>query len=267
MDWDRAYDNRAAIADAADYPSRWGAEAESFRKSLGARARLGIAYGDHQREQLDLFLPEGSAKGLVTFIHGGYWLRFGKDFFSQLARGARQHGWAVAIVQYTLCPKIRVSGITRQIGAAIASAARQIEGPIRLAGHSAGGHLATRMICRDTPLPVGIQARIQHVLSISGVHDLRPLLNTAMNGELRLDAAEAASESPALAHPLSDIPVTCWVGADELPEFRRQNALLANIWSGLGAETACIEAPERHHLDVIDELACPDSAMIEKFLE
>ena len=38
----------------------------------------------------------------------------------------------------------------------------------------------------------------RNVVSICGLHDLRPILKTTMNKTLRLDAAEAARESPAL---------------------------------------------------------------------
>jgi hypothetical protein len=38
-------------------------------------------------------------------------------------------------------------------------------------------------------LPGEVLARIRRVVSISGVHDLRPLLATKMNSELRLDRA------------------------------------------------------------------------------
>ncbi len=51
------------------------------------------------------------------------------------------------------------------------------------------------------------------------------------------------------------------MGSAERAEFVRQNALLANIWRGLGAETAEIVEPDRHHFDVIDALAEPDSPL------
>ncbi|MEE8454698.1 MAG: alpha/beta hydrolase, partial [Limibaculum sp.] len=138
--------------------------------------------------------------------------------------------------------------------------------PIRLAGHSAGGHLVTRMLCEGAPLPIAVAARIVSVLSISGVHDLRPLLRTAMNEDLQLDRAEAAAESPALLAPRPGVPVTCWVGSAERPEFRRQNALLANIWTGCGVATRAVEEPGRHHFNVIDGLCEPDSPLTEALL-
>ena len=263
MDWDDAYNNGNHIPGSADFPPRWAVEATAFRDRLTAagRSRLDIAYGTTTRERLDLFLPEGMALGLVVFVHGGYWRAFGKSDWSHLATGAVARGWAVAMPGYTLCPQIRINGITRQIGAAITAAARELGGPIRLAGHSAGGHLVTRMLCDDAPLPEAVSTRIASVLSISGVHDLRPLLNTALNDDLNLDRAEAAAESPALLNSRPHVPVTCWVGADERPEFRRQSALLANIWTGCGVETRAVEESARHHFDVIDGLTDPDSPL------
>ena len=108
--------------------------------------------------------------------------------------------------------------------------------------------------------------RIEHVLSISGVHDLRPLLKTAMNADLQLDHVEARGESPCLRSPVAGSRVTCWVGADERPEFIRQSALLANIWRGLGAETKAVREEGKHHFDVIDSLARPDGKLTEALL-
>ena len=75
-----------------------------------------------------------------------------------------------------------------------------------------------------------------------------------MNQTLRLDEAEAMQESPALLRPMAGARVTCWVGSNERPEFLRQAALLANIWTGLGARMAEHQAKGRHHFDVIEEL-------------
>lgn len=260
-DWDDAYENAGHIDGAADYPPRWEAVAKAFRDRLGGRADVGVAYGDGARNVMDVFSPEGAAAGLVIFVHGGYWRRFDRTLWSWLAAGPLARGWAVAAPSYTLVPEVRIGRITKEVGRAVETAAARTTGPIRLVGHSAGGHLASRMICEGGPLSAETRARIANVVSISGVHDLRPLLGTAINDDLHLDAAEAAAESPALLAPMGGARITCWVGADERPEFVRQSALLANIWTGLGAETQSVEAPGRHHFDVIDELADADSGL------
>lgn len=262
-DWDDAYANSAYIADSDSYVKYWAKASEEFREQMLAagRAELDLAYGDAQREKLDLFMPEGTPKGLFVFVHGGYWLSFDKSAWSHLAKGPLAHGWAVALPSYTLAPEARLSTMTQQVGAAILYAATKVEGPIRIAGHSAGGHLVSRMMCADTPLSPEVQDRLKHVISMSGLHDLRPLMNTRMNEGLQLDLAEARAESAALREPLENVNLTCWVGADERPEFLRQNQLLANIWTGLGVETNAVEVPGKHHFDVIADLEVQDSAL------
>ncbi|OCP10089.1 MULTISPECIES: alpha/beta hydrolase [unclassified Ensifer] len=256
-DWDDAYANGSNIARGDRWPEAWVKPAEAFRDALSAsgRAKLDLAYGERPRNRMDLFFPEGSAKGLVVFVHGGYWLQLDKSFWSHLAAGAVANGFAVAMPSYTLCPELRIGGIVEEVAGAISQAAQLVEGPLMLTGHSAGGHLVSRMITTTAPLSPQVQDRIRNVVSISGVHDLRPIMSTAMNEKLAIDEAEALSESPALLRPMRNARITCWVGGGERAEFLRQNALLANIWTGLGAATAAVVEPDRHHFNVIDGLA------------
>lgn len=262
-DWSDAYANRAHIPDGDGYPPRWAEAAAAFRAGLAAdRRREDIAYGAHPRERWDLFLPEGAPAGLLVFVHGGYWRLFDRSLWSHLAAGPLARGWAVAMPSYPLAPEVRITAITRSVAAAVAAAAGEVTGPIVLSGHSAGGHLVTRQVCMDGPLPKPVLGRVARVVSISGVHDLRPLLWTDINEDLRLDAAEAAAESPALLRPVPATRVHAWVGDAERPEFVRQTTLLANIWTGLGAEMAQTIEPGRHHFDVIDGLATPGSPLL-----
>ncbi|TDH38364.1 alpha/beta hydrolase [Pseudohoeflea suaedae] len=267
-DWDLAYSNRDHSPDWPSFIEKWTAAAAAWRARLAKEGRMkaDVTYGDGERNKLDLFLPEDEPQGLAIFIHGGYWRSFDKSLWSHLAEGALANGFAVAMPSYTLCPQTTISGITREITAAIECAAGLVDGPIRLSGHSAGGHLVTRMICTDTTLSSATLARIGPVLSISGVHDLRPLIRTEMNADFKLTREEAAAESPALLTPLEDRKVTCWAGGAELPEFIRQNDLLANIWTGMGMDTEIVHEPGKHHFSVVDSLADRHSALTQKWL-
>lgn len=268
-DWDAAYDNMGHVADSAAWPDRWAAAAAAFRAALPAdRRRAALPYGRHPRERVDLFLPEGSAAaGVVIFVHGGYWKRFAPDLFSHCAAGPLARGWAVAMPGYPLAPEARIASIVRSVGGAVAQIATALPGPIVLAGHSAGGHLAVRQVCADAGLPERVAARIARVVSISGIHDLRPLLRLALNAELRLDPAEALAESPALLAPREGASVHVWVGDAELPEFVRQSTLLANVWTGLRAEMSQTIAPGRNHFDVIEPLADADSELVAALID
>jgi arylformamidase len=264
MDWDDAYANSPYIPDADAIVAGWPVAAAGFRNATAGE--LDIPYGAGPREHYDLFLPEGEPRGLFVFIHGGYWMAFGKSDWSHLAAGAVARGWAAVLPGYELCPQARIPEITAQIGAAINQAAGHVTGPLVISGHSAGGHLAARMVCADSPIKPAVRSRISHVLGISGLYDLRPLMRTLMNETLQLTEDEARRESPALLEPLPGTRITVWVGADERPEFRRQTAVLAEQWRSAGASVRHVEAQGRHHFDVIAPLAEPESGLTQAAL-
>lgn len=251
MNWDDAYANAAYIEGADAFPARWASKAAAYRNETGAE--LDVAYGDGARHCFDLMKPSGKPKGLFVFVHGGYWLRFDKSSWSHFARAAVANGWAAAVPSYDLAPDVRISDITNQIAKAVIKAAEAVDGPIILAGHSAGGHLVARMSCEGV-LPDDVASRITRVIPISPVSDLRPLMKTSMNADLKLDAAECGTESPVFGTPHSNIDVTVWVGAEERPVFLDQARWLAEAW-------ACdlLVAGGKHHFDVIDVLSDPDS--------
>lgn len=250
------YANGDVIPGGADYPPRWAAAAAAFRAGLGERAETGIAWGKAPRQTFDLFRPEGTPRGLVVFIHGGYWMAFDPSWWSHLAAGPLAQGWAVAMTGYTLAPEARIGAITREtVRAVTAAAARVPEGPLVITGHSAGGHLAARLACADLAPPFA--RRLKRVVPISPLADLRPLMKTGMNAKLRLDAIEAAAESPALHPHRPGVDCTVWVGGQERPAFLWQARLLSEVW-----ECPWHVAPGRHHFDVVDDLAKPDSALV-----
>jgi acetyl esterase/lipase len=264
VDWDDAYANAAHIPGGDAYPPRWEAQAAAFRAGIGERLREGLPYGPHPRQRFDLFLPAGAPRGLLVFLHGGFWRAFDRGTWSHLAAGPIEAGWAVAMPGYVLAPEARIAAITAMVAGAIAAAAAEVPGPIRLCGHSAGGHLVTRQVCDDSRLPQDVAGRVDRVVSISGLHDLRPLLGTGMNAEaLKLDPAEAAAESPALGLPRQGARVHVWVGDGERPEFVRQTTLLANVWTGVGADMEQTIEPRRHHFNVVEGLTHPGSSLLE----
>lgn len=260
-DWDDAYANGAHVPGSAAYPDLWASAAEAFRAGW-ANTSLDVAYGVSERQKLDLFRPQGTSRGLLVFVHGGYWLRFDKSFWSHFAAGALQCGWTVALPSYDLAPAASIGDITRQIGSAITFAADQQDGPVCLTGHSAGGHLVTRMVCDNSPLDTKTLRRLENVVSISGLHDLRPLCKTSMNDSFCLSEAAAAEESPALRVKNANCTVTAWVGAAERPEFVRQSRLLSETWP----RTRLHVEPDRHHFDVIDALEDPESQLVRTVL-
>ena len=255
-DPDRDYANGAFIPGGPDYPPSWVAQAAAFRAALGPRARLDLPYGLAPRQQMDLFLPEGTPKGLLVFVHGGYWHLFSKDEWSHLAAGPLARGYAVAMPSYTLAPEARIAAMTQEIAQACRTASAMVPGPLVVTGHSAGGHLSARMGCAD------ISAPVTRVVPISPLSELGPLTLTQMNETLAIDTAEAASESPARLPLRPGTMAHVWVGADERPAFLMQARTLSEEW-------ACpwTADPGRHHFDVIDAMEDPASPLCAALLD
>lgn len=256
---DRAYANGAFIADADRISARWPVAAAAYRAALGARAVTDQPYGQGARQKFDLFRPEGAVRGLMVFVHGGYWMARERSDWSHLAAGANARGWAVVMPSYTLAPEARIGAMVVEVARAVARATALIapRGPVVVTGHSAGGHLAARLACADQTVAVA------RVVPIAGLADLEPVRQAGeMNLTLRLDEGEVAAESPARLARRPEVACHVWVGGQERPSFLWQARTLSEAWS-----CPWTVAAGRHHFDVIDDLADPDSALMGVLLE
>ncbi len=132
-----------------------------------------------------------------------------------------------------------------------------------LCGHSAGGQLVAMMFATDwraQGLPVPPFAA---GVSLSGVHDLEPLVQASMNADLRLDVAEARRVSPVHHAPRSRAPLYVAAGADETAEFLRQSQLMFDAWPANRPPgmTAPRFIPNRNHFTVVLDFADPASEL------
>lgn len=257
MDWDRAYQNGAFIPGSETLAADLARDAAAFRAGLGGRLQADVPYGPGARHRFDLIHPEGAARGLMVFIHGGYWLAFGRESWTHYAAGALARGWTVALPSYTLAPEARIAAMTQEIATAVRAAAELVAGPVVVTGHSAGGHLSARMACADIDLP-----RVVRVVPISPLADLETLVLTKMNENLRLDVAEVAAESPSRLQRRDGVSAHVWVGGQERPAFLWQARILSEDW-------ACpwTVAPGHHHFSVIEDLRDPSSALMATLLD
>lgn len=255
MDLEAEYNNRARVPEHGDIIAGWATDAAAFRASHGGR--LDVAYGEHERQRLDIFAPPGAARGMCLFIHGGYWQALDKNSFSHLARGVIEHGIAMAVMSYRLCPEVSIADIIDDARAACRLVSEIHGGPIAVCGHSAGGHLAAAVVAGADDgdgLSTG-------GLGISGLYDLRPLVATSINTALRLDEASAVKASP-LAWPApAGARFAAFVGGDESDEYIRQSRTLEACWSGVGVDCRAVIETGHNHFTIPALLAEPESAM------
>ncbi len=235
------YDTAAtASEDVGAHFARWRAWSDEVRATV-LQAR-DLRYGPSPDETLDLIVPHTGAP-LLVFFHGGYWRRLHKDDATYVAHGFAPHGVATAIVNYGLAPALRLEDIVAQARRAVAwlraNAGEHGADPERIvvAGHSAGGQLAA-MCAVDAPVAA--------VATLSGVHDLRPLVGSFVNEWLALDDGRAAALSPLLLAPAAPTPVLAATGARESDAFRAQGRDFAAAWAARGCPATYEDTPDDH---------------------
>ena len=262
---ERGYNNRAAVP---DHP-RWLAHypEASARTRAALNPELDLRYGPGPKETLDLFVPAGGARGTFVFWHGGYWRSFDKSDFSFVAEPFVARGHAVAVVNYDLCPDVSIATIVdearRAIQWIVREGATHGADPARIVvgGHSAGGHVAAMLYTIDWAEHGLAQDPIVGGISLSGVHDLAPMVQFSFNVDFKLDEAEAVRLSPTNLQPRSRVPLLLAAGADETSEFIRQTQALWEAWPAnrpAGASEPML-IPGRNHFTVVADFADTES--------
>ena len=261
---DAQYNNRARVADHVQVLANW-AQASALARSGAPQAQLDLPYGAGAGETLDIFPAPQPGAPVLVFIHGGYWRSLDKADHSFVAPAFNATGATVVVPNYALCPAVSVEHITLQMARALAWVWRHASGfggdpaRIALAGHSAGGHLATMLLsCRWKDLADDLPAQpVSGALSISGLYDLEPLRHTPMlQGSLQLTQASVRRLSPAFFPRPKGAKLYAAVGLDESDEFLRQNRLIRDVW-GPTAVPVCETLPASNHFTVLNRLADP----------
>ena len=210
------------------------------------------------------YLPAGIPNApLFVFIHGGYWQRNDKEYFSFVAEGPRAHGVDVAVLGYTLAPAARLTEIVAEIRQALTFLCANADrfgfsaDRIYVGGWSAGGHLAA-IACAHPSVRGG--------LAISGIFDLQPIALSYINDQLRLDRGEIEGLSPARLLRSGMAPLRIAVGKNELPELKRQSFDFKEIADRRGLPVTLRVMPNHHHFSILEEIAKPDGLLTDQLL-
>ncbi len=269
---DLQYDNRARVPEHPQILARWE-RASEFARANSAR-RLDIAYGATPAETLDVFPTPRANAPVLVFIHGGWWRTLDKRDQSFIAPVFTQAGALVVLPNYALCPAATMETIALQLTRSLIwtyrNAAMYGGDPQRIvvAGHSAGGHLATMMLsCDWRAIDPKLPARlVRGALSVSGVFDLEPLRHAPfLKDDLRLTPASVHRLSP-LRFPRPSGPLYATVGALESEEFLRQNQAIRSAW-GAKSVPVCETVAGANHFEVLRELADPQSSLHARALQ
>jgi arylformamidase len=270
INYDKEYDTRGRVPDAADILGNMAKDAAAYRAQAlaGNRAELDVSYGEKPRQIVDIFFSDaGQNAPLAVFIHGGYWRALQPSAFSQVAAGLNAHGVTVALPGYNLCPQVGIGDIVEEMRRAALYLHKRFNRRMLYLGHSAGGHLTGAMIATDWAKLGAPADLVPAAMGISGLYDLVPMVATAMNNDFKLTDAEAKRLSPLLWQAPKGKIFDAVVGGAESDEFHRQSKTVADIWGAAGNTTRYEAVPDANHFTVIQPLADKNGAMVKRLLE
>lgn len=260
--------NRAAEADLGDFDSQFPArskleteyspssilpslgttlETEVNRYFAGSREAINhFSFAEHRYGQLPrntiLIVSQPTPPlAMLVYVHGGYWQELSVNESLFAASDAGLLGMGFAAIGYTLAPKASIEKIVVEVECALTYLQQQFPlTKLIVAGSSAGAHLVACVLQRG-------RNPIHQAILMSGIYDLRPLVDTYINDALGLTVDRATYLSPLLGRPPArdGATVTIVVGEHETDAFHEQSRSYAEH-----IETDAIVVPDRHHFDL-----------------
>ena len=224
---------------------------------------LDLRYGTAERCTFDFFDAGPAARGVLIYLHAGYWQWRDKASFRFIAPALVRRGLHVAMVNYPLCPTVSLPDLTETVRTAVPAVLGRVDAalPLVAMGHSAGGHLAMEMALTDWTARGLPMATVAGVVALSGLYDLAPLVQTSLNENLHLDAQSAAAASPLYRAAPGGPPLLLAAGADETPAMREQSRRMHEVWLAMGNPSALHYEPEADHFSLLQRLVTPRSAL------
>ena len=227
-----------------------------------------VPYGKSERTMMDIYVPKGEGPFPVhVFVHGGYWQAFSKRESTFAVGNFLDHNTILVVMDYTLAPEAKMAQIIDEARACalwvLRNIARYGGDPqnITMSGHSAGAHLLAQILAMDWQAEGFAACPLKGAALVSGVYDLRPLVDTYINDALDMDEVEAARHSPALHLPKSACPIALSVGQNETKAFKGQTANFAKALQMAGHECMSVPMVDYNHFDIILQMANPQSPL------
>jgi arylformamidase len=256
----RQYNNRLNAPDHERDLQRWELLSREAEKKYPLIKN--IAYGELPDEKLDIFPSEQANSKTLVFIHGGYWYKHIAADFYLIAEAFRPYGFTTVVINYPLMPGYSLDQLVISCRRSIDWVQKNIAryngdpGQIYVAGHSAGGHLASMMMTGEEP-----NRSIKAVCAISGLYNLQPVQLSYVNETIDLDSETALRNSPVNLFPVVSCPLLLAVGANESAEYLEQSRELYTSWSKQKANLELLEIPGADHFSILETMLVQSSPL------
>jgi acetyl esterase/lipase len=136
---------------------------------------LNVSFGEHPRQHLDLYLPDGEAKGpVLVFVHGGGFRGGDPGSVGHYGHHYLEAGVIYAAIGYRFLPDARMEDSADDVEAGLVALTDLVAdhggdpSQIYLSGHSAGAVLAAHVGLRPSPaIPADL---VKGLALISGMY-------------------------------------------------------------------------------------------------
>lgn len=250
---------RLTVSNSEEYIVASAERSEVTRKALSCE--IDVAYGESAGQKLDVFPAANAGAPIHIFIHGGYWRSLDKHVYSNVAGPMVGAGATVVVVNYDLCPDVRVTDIVEQMRRAVGwvyrNAARFNGDAERLfvSGHSAGGHLAGMLVATDWANSDGLPNDIiKGTAPLSGLFDIAPHRHSQLQPDIRLTEDEVKTLSPMYLAPVVTGPAIIAVGGGEPDLFHWQSLAYAGHLRQHSIKAEYVSVGDDNHFDIVDRL-------------
>lgn len=258
------FNPRIASNDAQGSLDRYVSRSAEARKALAGMCVVdeGLRYGPAPKQTLDLYRPESGpgARPLVVFIHGGYWRALDKADHSFVVPPLIEAGAVVVNLNYDLCPDVTLDEVCDQVIAGVrhcqvkAAAWGADTERMVLIGHSAGAHLAARILnapADDLGRPADV---VYGVALISGIYEPQVVLRLPSVNDQAQIAPDVAGRNDCLATPpAGTAKFVVWAGGDEPEGWIDQSVQYAELVKGQGMNCTFFTLDHTDHFTVLEE--------------
>lgn len=257
------FNPRVASTDAEGSLRRYADRSAEARATIAGQsnAEEDLRYGPGDKQTYDLYRPlgGGQARPLAVFIHGGYWRALDKSDHSFVIPPLIQSGAVAVNLNYDLCPNITLDAMCSQTIAAVrhchANAAEWGADPGRvvLIGHSAGAHLAARVLNAPQDALGKPADLVAGVAAVSGIYQPEIILRLPGVNEQAQISADVAKRNDCLSRPPAGTPrLAVWAGGDEPEGWIDQSRRYADMARMAGLDCAWFELAGSDHFTVLE---------------
>lgn len=227
----------------------------------------GVAYGEHPRQRMDVYAPEGAAGAslpIVVFFYGGSWDSGRREDYRFAARAIAARGFVTVVPDYRLYPEVRFPAFIEDGARAVAAVRREARGwggdpdRIALSGHSAGAYIAAMLAVderwlRDAGVPRG---SIRALAGLSGPYDFYPF-DVAASQRTFGEAPDPRATQPVNLAGAGDPPAFLATGTDDETVRPRNSLRLAEKLRAAGVPVELKQYDALDHTDTLLALSTP----------